>query len=107
MEMVIVGIVAIVLFGSKLPEVARNLGRSYNQFRAGMGELKSSLNAQIPDLNTDTMPRHEKIRHFSDVDPVIPNVDPDDGIPLFSPPSTAAAGPPASGLPSADREPGP
>lgn len=92
-EMVIIAIVAIVLFGSKLPDVARNLGKSYNQFRAGLNELKSSVSTDIPDLRTDLMPRYEKIRHYSDVDPVPPKLPApaEDDIPLFAPPPAKAS----------------
>ncbi len=48
-ELVIAGIVAVLLFGSKLPEVARSLGSSYRQFRDGLSELQSHVQY---DLNT-------------------------------------------------------
>ncbi len=43
-EMVIIGIVAILLFGSKLPDVAKSLGQSYREFKRGLGDIQSSLN---------------------------------------------------------------
>ena len=42
-EMVIVGIVAVLLFGKRLPEVAKSLGKSYNEFRKGLNDLQSSV----------------------------------------------------------------
>ena len=42
-EMAIVGMVAVLLFGKKLPEVARSIGASYNQFRAGLADIKSQV----------------------------------------------------------------
>ena len=42
-EMLVIGVVAVLLFGSKLPEVARNLGASYNQFRKGLSDIQSSI----------------------------------------------------------------
>ena len=42
-ELILVGIVAILLFGSKLPEVARSLGQSYNQFRRGLTDLQDQF----------------------------------------------------------------
>ena len=47
-EMVLVGIVAVLLFGSRLPEVARSLGGSYRQFRAGLSDLQSQVQYDAP-----------------------------------------------------------
>ncbi len=43
-ELLIVGIVAVLLFGRKLPEVARSLGTSYREFRKGLNEFQSVVN---------------------------------------------------------------
>jgi sec-independent protein translocase protein TatA len=48
-EMVIVGVVAILLFGKNLPGVARSLGSSYREFRKGLFDLQSSLNVMDDD----------------------------------------------------------
>jgi len=42
-QLMVVGIVAILLFGSKLPEVARTLGRSYRDFRRGLNEIQDQF----------------------------------------------------------------
>ncbi len=42
-ELVIVGIVAVLLFGKRLPEVARSLGQSYHQFREGLRDVQTEL----------------------------------------------------------------
>lgn len=42
-ELVIFGIVAILLFGKRLPEVAKSLGKSYRQFRQGLHDIQSSI----------------------------------------------------------------
>ena len=36
MELIIIGIVAILLFGRRLPEVARSLGRGLTEFKRGL-----------------------------------------------------------------------
>ncbi len=40
MEMLIVGAVAVLLFGNKLPGVARSLGKSMTEFKKGLSEVQ-------------------------------------------------------------------
>jgi sec-independent protein translocase protein TatA len=44
-EMVIFGIVALLLFGSRLPEVARTLGGSYRELKKSVGEFQKEFQA--------------------------------------------------------------
>lgn len=48
-ELVIVGIIAVLLFGKRLPEVAKSLGSSYREFRSGLSSLQSEVN--LDDTN--------------------------------------------------------
>jgi sec-independent protein translocase protein TatA len=43
-ELIIVGIIAVLLFGKKLPEVAKSLGKSYHQFRKGLSDMQGEFN---------------------------------------------------------------
>jgi sec-independent protein translocase protein TatA len=47
MEMLVVGIVAVILFGNRLPEVARSLGRSLTEFKKGMAEFEQEVKTSI------------------------------------------------------------
>ena len=42
-EVIIIGIIAILLFGKKLPDVAKSLGKSYREFRRGLMDIQSSI----------------------------------------------------------------
>ena len=42
-EMIVIGILAVVLFGGNLPEVARKLGGSYREFRRGLNEVQQQF----------------------------------------------------------------
>ena len=46
-EMLVVGIVAVILFGSRLPSVARSLGKSIVEFKKGMSDIESDLKSSI------------------------------------------------------------
>ena len=51
-EMVIIGIVAVLLFGSRLPSVARSLGRSFIEFKKGMSGVEDDVRdamRSVPD----------------------------------------------------------
>jgi sec-independent protein translocase protein TatA len=53
-EMVVCGFVALVLFGGRLPEVMRNLGATYRNFRKGMEDLKqqAGVDVRMPTLGS-------------------------------------------------------
>lgn len=67
-ELVIVGVVAVLLFGSRLPEVARSLGQSYQQFRKGLNEIQSSIQVDIdPPRYSNQQDRYRDV--VDDMDP--------------------------------------
>ncbi|QDV75373.1 Sec-independent protein translocase subunit TatA/TatB [Botrimarina mediterranea] len=50
-EMLIVGVVAILLFGSRLPTVARSLGKSMTEFRRGMNDLQHEFRSAMNEAD--------------------------------------------------------
>lgn len=84
-EVVIIGIIAVLLFGSRLPEVAKSLGASYREFRKGLSDLQSQIDFSdtAPYSSTSSGTGHAE----SDYD------DPDDyddvTAPKFEPPPAA------------------
>lgn len=75
-ELIIVGIVAVLLFGKRLPEVAKSLGQSYMQFRKGLNEIQSSMDYSQPY----TPPSPSTSRSYDDYDdydePTAPKFEP-------------------------------
>lgn len=49
MEMVIFGAIAVLLFGSRLPEVSRSLGKSLMEFKKGMQGIENELHSAVND----------------------------------------------------------
>jgi sec-independent protein translocase protein TatA len=44
MELMIIGVVAVLLFGSRLPGVARSLGKSMTEFKKGLHGVEEDAN---------------------------------------------------------------
>lgn len=43
MEMLIIGVIAVLLFGKRLPEVGRSLGKSLVEFKKGLHSIEEEL----------------------------------------------------------------
>lgn len=43
MELMVILVVAILLFGRRLPEIARGMGKSITEFKKGLSEAKSEI----------------------------------------------------------------
>ncbi len=58
MEMIIIGVIAVLLFGKRLPEVGRSLGRGIIEFKKGIGgiedEIDSAATASTSTASTST-----------------------------------------------------
>ncbi|MCA9320130.1 MAG: twin-arginine translocase TatA/TatE family subunit [Planctomycetes bacterium] len=59
-EIMVLAVLGIILFGRRLPEVGRSLGKSFVQFKAGLEDMKS----EMTEMNrmTDEAARHSKRR---------------------------------------------
>ena len=44
-ELMVIGVVAVLLFGSKLPDVARQLGGSYRELRRSLNDVQQQFRA--------------------------------------------------------------
>jgi sec-independent protein translocase protein TatA len=42
-EMIVIGIIALLLFGKRLPEVARSLGKGITEFKKGMHGIEDEI----------------------------------------------------------------
>lgn len=80
-EMVVILIVAVVLFGGRLPEVARSFGSYYQQFRKGLSDIQTSIKNEV-DVNElkslTKLPEFHDIEDDYDVPTAPKMVPPDD-----------------------------
>jgi sec-independent protein translocase protein TatA len=53
-EWMVILVIALLIFGRRLPEVARSLGKSVNEFKKGMREFQDSANEVASDVNKAT-----------------------------------------------------
>lgn len=73
-EMILLAVVAVMLFGGRLPEVAKQLGESYVQFRRGLDDIKTSISTDI-DLKANPLKSLPDYSSNSSVDQDYPEDD--------------------------------
>jgi sec-independent protein translocase protein TatA len=74
-EMIVVAILGVLLFGKRLPEVGRSLGKGIVEFKKGLRGIEDELHAA-----TTESPRREPSRSYDA---------PELSVPKFEPPSSA------------------
>ena len=62
-DMMIIGVVAVLLFGKNLPQVARQAGRALSELKKGMAGLQSELNSAI--YQSDSAPSSRQSSYLS------------------------------------------
>jgi len=65
-ELAIVGIVAILLFGKNLPDVAKKFGGMYREFRKSLDDLRAQVDFTEPFNSAPSRPKPRKT--YSDYD---------------------------------------
>ncbi|MFY9802141.1 MAG: twin-arginine translocase TatA/TatE family subunit [Candidatus Acidiferrales bacterium] len=100
-HLIIIFAVALVVFGpEKLPELARNLGKIMGEFRRATGELRSTFEGHMRDLEREAELR--RIREAQPPTQTIGGVLPPQNPPALPPESTDDPLPPAPGTVTAD-----
>ena len=81
-ELLLVGFVALLVFGGNLPDVMRQLGRTYGKFRESLHELSRPVRDEIRQVRDLPPPEHRVVSQDPDEEGE-PGDDPDenDGFP--------------------------
>src|SRR6201995_3826905 len=78
-EMIIIGLIGLLLFGKRLPEVGRSLGKGIIEFKKGLRGIEEGF-----DFGSDTP---SSPRRSSDDRPRASSPAPEGSVPKFEPPS--------------------
>lgn len=90
-EMVIVGMIALLLFGKRLPEVARSLGKGIVEFKKGVKGIEDDVDRTT--YSADTSSNSRPIPHEETADVSAPKFE----LPDSAPTSTTTDAPASSG----------
>jgi sec-independent protein translocase protein TatA len=52
-EMIIILVIAVLIFGRRLPEIARGLGKSLTEFKKGVKEAHDDVDEVVDDVKKD------------------------------------------------------
>ena len=70
-EMIVIGIIAVLLFGKRLPEVGRTLGRGLVEFRKGLSDIKNDI-----DWDSTASPAEQVDSEIEYDEPTAPKFEP-------------------------------
>ena len=78
-EMLVVGVIAVLLFGKRLPEVGRSLGKGLVEFKKGLRGMEDEFDISGPEPSSSS--RTELARVSDDAGMI--------SVPKFEPPTSA------------------
>lgn len=67
-ELVIIGVIAVLLFGKRLPEVAKSVGKSYSQFRKGLTDMQGDFNRAMDPYDSPSQRSLARTPDYDDYD---------------------------------------
>lgn len=66
-ELIIIGMVAVLLFGKNLPDVARKFGKTYSEFRKSLSEMQAQM--KLDDISSSSSASSHYSDDYDDYEP--------------------------------------
>lgn len=88
-EMLVVMLVAVLLFGKRLPEVGRSLGKGIVEFKKGIQGVEDDFDAPA----STSLPSHRGEPATTTAEPTVPKFEPPTSAPTIEPATTTATEP--------------
>lgn len=68
MEIAIIGIVAVLIFGNQLPKIARNLGSAIPSFKKGLSDVNDEVKGTISDAKSGVEDVSDSVKDLTKID---------------------------------------
>jgi sec-independent protein translocase protein TatA len=78
-EMIIIGVLGVLLFGKRLPEVGRSFGKSLMEFKRGMQGIESEIHSATDAIDSSSATYEEMADDYQE--PSAPKFEPPTGPP--------------------------
>lgn len=101
MEMMIVMGLAVLLFGKRLPEVGRSLGKGIVEFKKGLNDVTGGLDDTSASISSYTSPYQAPKSTMAYDAPRVTTTSVDEAVPKFEVPGVTSTTAPAESTPSA------
>lgn len=75
-ELIIIGGLAVLLFGKNLPDVMKKIGKTYGQFRKGLSDMQAQLQIDDQDVGNSSSSFYSDEEYDDYEEPTAPSFEP-------------------------------